>query len=254
MAILLAFYSAMKYFSYLIFSGPLNFNIELLFWIFNGLIFGPFKGPVFSIICDTLFSFITTGLSYWMIEYAIIAPLVSLISWLFMKIYKENNVKTIIYSSITIVISIISALIIFFFQLINHNFKYEGINSNKIFPIAIYFLISFMCVFLIGFLIYSILKFNKTKNWDHIKRIYTLSLIVLIIVIFRWLWGPYAYLKYLERFTNTIIDFNKRYTLLLFGIVSKTYLTIPLASIVAIPVIQVIDKFKYYEQFENKYI
>ena len=64
MAILLALYSVIKYVSYLVFKGPLNFNIELLFWIFNGVFFGAFKGSIFSILCDTIFCFMTTGIGY----------------------------------------------------------------------------------------------------------------------------------------------------------------------------------------------
>lgn len=254
MAILLAFYSAMKYLTFLVFTGPLNFNIELLFWLFNGIIFGPFKGSVFSIICDTLFAFITTGISYWMIEYAIVPPLVSLVTWLFMKIYKENSLKTLINSSIIIILLVVICLFFFLYQLINNNFRYEGIAANKVFPIMIYVLISFMCLMLIGFLVYSNLMFKKSKNWEYVRKIYSTALVILVIVIFRWLWGPYAYLKYLERFINANVDFNKQYSLVLLGIVTKTYLTIPIASLIVVPTIQVINKFKYYDQIENKYI
>ncbi len=178
-----------------------------------------------------------------MIEYAIVAPLVSIVAAIFMKNYKNKN-SSIYISIITIMIVIISSLVIFFFQLFNEQFRYEGVSTKNIIPIAIYVLIGFFSITTTGYLIFSLIKYKTTRDWLYIRKIYILSMIILIIVIFRWLWGPYAYLKYSQRFYSKNIDFAKQYPLSLFGIVTKTYLTIPIAFTISIPTIRIIEKFK----------
>lgn len=253
MSILLALYNVIKFTCYMIFRGPLNFNVEILFWIFNGILFGPIKGAIFSTLCDTIMCFVTSGIGYWMIEYAIVAPLISIISALFMNHYR--NGKQSIYIAIsTISIALIGALIIFFFQLFNENFRYEGVQQKNVIPIAIYVLISFLSLSTLGYLIYVLTKYHLTKDWSYIKKLYILSLIIFVIVIFRWLWGPYAYLRYSQRFYSKNINFAKQYPLSLFGIVTKTYLTIPIAFTISIPTIRIIEKYKTYEQIDNKFI
>lgn len=253
MSILLALYNVIKFTCYMIFRGPLNFNVEMLFWIFNGILFGAIKGSIFSILCDTIFCFITSGIGYWMIEYAIVAPLVSIISSFFMNLYR-NNKQSIYIAVSSILIALIGALIIFFFQLFNEQFRYEGIKQSSIIPMAIYILIAFLSLSTLGYLTYALIKYHLTKDWSYIKKLYILSLIILVIVIFRWLWGPYAYLKYSQRFYSKNIDFAKQYPLSLFGIVTKTYLTIPIAFTISIPTIRIIEKYKNYEQLDNKFI
>ena len=253
MAILMSFYLVTKYVCSLIFSGPLNFNIEILFWIFNGILFGPIIGSIFSIVCDTLFTFITSGIARWMIEYAIIAPLVSIIAWFFWKSYKENSKWTVIISITTIFILIASTLVIFFFQLLSDNFKYEGVKDKNIFPIFIYILISFLCISMVSFSLYCLILFKMKKEWKYIKWLHSLTLIIMIVIVFRWIWGPYAYLEYSRRFYSKNIDFAKQYPLSLFGIVTKSCLTIPLASMIVIPMISILEKFQNIENYENRF-
>ena len=78
-----------------------------------------------------------------MIEYAIVAPLVSIISSFFMNLYR-NNKQSIYIAVSSILIALIGALIIFFFQLFNEQFRYEGVKQSNIIPMVIYILIVFL--------------------------------------------------------------------------------------------------------------
>ncbi len=245
MAVLLGIYSVLKFVSSLIFKGPLNFSIEILFWIINGIIFGPFKGPLFSLLCDTVFTFFTTGIAYWMIEYAIIPPIVSLLSWLFWKTYKEKNKITIIFSLLILIISITSVLIIFFIQFFDGKFRYEGVSQSKVIPFAVYILVSIFCFVIFCFSILCLILFYVKNDWKYIKWLHSMALVVVIIILSRWLWGPYAYLEYMKRFYSKHINFERQYPLTLFGIVIKSCVTIPLASIIIVPLISIYDKFKF---------
>ncbi len=241
----MSLYTVIKYICSIIFQGPLNFNIEIIFWIFNGILFGPIIGPLYSILCDTVFTLFTTGIGYWMIEYAIIPPLISLISWLFWKSYKENNKWTIAISLLFVFLLIISSLTVFFFQLFKTDFKYEGISSSKIIPLTVYLLIGFLSITITGFTIFCYVKYKIKKDWKYIKWLYWLTLIIIVVVLFRWIWGPFAYLQYSKRFFSQNINFSKQYPLSLFGIVTKSCLTIPIASMVVIPIINIFSKLKY---------
>lgn len=253
MAILLALYTVIKYLTNLVLTGPLNISIELFFWIINGVLFTPLKGAFFSILCDTVFCFFTSGIAYWMIEYAIVAPIVSLVSSFFLKMYKEKNKSTIVFCISIILILIASTLIIFFIQLFNGKFNYEGVDSKKIFPLFIYLLISFLCFSMLAFLITALVLFKKNNNWKYIKWLHYLTLIILVIIIFRWLWGPYAYLQFSKRFYSKKIDFAKQYPISLFGIVTKSCLTIPIISSITIPMLSILERLKTSNHNKNRF-
>lgn len=253
MAILLALYTVIKYLTNLVLTGPLNISIELFFWIINGILFSPLKGAIFSTLCDTVFCFFTVGIAYWMIEYAIVAPIVSVVSSFFLKMYKEKNKWTIVFSISTILILIISTLIIFFIQLFSGRFDYEGVSSKKILPFFIYLLISFLCFSMIAFLITSLVLFKKNNDWKYIKWLHYLTLIILVTIIFRWLWGPYAYLQFSKRFYSKKIDFAKQYPISLFGIVTKSCLTIPIISSITIPILSILEKLKTSNHNKNRF-
>ena len=254
MGILLALYIVIKYIFSIIFKGPLNFNVELLFWIFNGILFGPIKGSIFSLLCDTIFTLFTTGIGYWMVEYAIVAPITSIIAWLIWFNYKEQNKATIFISSSTIFIFIIFSLILFFFQLHSDQFRYEGISSKNIIPEMIYGLISFLCISITSFLSFCLIMYKKNSDWKYIKWLHIASIIIVVVILLRWTWGPYAYYAYRKRFSiGSNIVFSKTYWLTLFGISVKSFITIPLAIIISIPIISTIDKMNWNKKIENNF-
>lgn len=252
MGLLLAFFIILKYLTYIIFTGPLNFSVEILFWILIGFIFGPIKGPLFSFLCDTIITLFTTGIIYWMIEYALIAPLISLFSWFFFNFYKENNKNVLIISICTLLFSIIGSILIFYYQLnILNNFKYEGIKN--LFPSIAYTLIIILNASILFFSLFCLICFYYKKEWKYIKWLYFFSIIILVIMIFRWLWGPYAFIAFSNRFFSKNYDIAKQYPLVLSGIVMKSCLTIPCATSILLPFINIIDIHKKYEINSNKY-
>lgn len=250
MAILLSLFTVIKYVCSLIFKGPLNFNIEILFWVFNGMLFGPIKGSLFSILCDTVFTLIS-GIAYWMIEYAIVAPLVTILSWFMWKLYKENNKWTIYFSISIILVMLITTLVIFFIQLVNKKFEYEQVKTIN--PIFVYSVISFLSISAVSFVLFCLIAYKKTNKWMYINWLYIFTLIIVIVILFRWLWGPFAFYMYKKRFISANIDFEKSYVLSLFGIVMKSCLTIPLATLISIPLFPLFSKLNSKYSQQNKF-
>lgn len=254
MGLLLSLYIVIKYIASIILRGPLNISIEIIFWIFNGIIFGYIKGPLFSLLCDTTILFFTTGIAFWMLEYAIIAPLISLISYLLWNFFENKQNKNILFPLIVLMLLISFSLIIFFFQLINKKFNFEGINSSAdVIPELIFALIIFMCVSIVGFVLFNIVKYKKTKEIKYLKWIQSLTIIAFITIIFRWIWGPYAFIAFYKKFISTNFDESTKYLLTLSGIVMKSCLTIPVSIIIFIPMIEIIKKTKINSKVDNRY-
>ena len=250
-AILFAVFTIIKYLTYVFFKGPLNFSVEILFWIIIGLIFGPFKGSVFAFFCDFVFTFFTTGIAYWMIEYAIMPPLIACLSWSFYHFYRENK-KSVLWIALGINIILIAAsIMVFSFQLVSE-FKYEDV--KVVFPWIAWTLIIFLNTTIFGFNLFCIISFYIKKEWKFIKWLYVFSLIILVVVIFRWLWGPYAFIAYLQRFTSKDIIFSKQYWLTLSGIATKSFLTIPIATLILVPLIHIIDVNKKHDLTKYEYL
>lgn len=246
MGILLGLYTVIKYLFSIIFTGVLNFNVEIIFWIINGILLGPFIGTIFSFLCDIVFCFITSGIAYWMIEYAIVAPLSSLITWLLWKmfnLYKKNKMNFVL-PSIVFFVLVSSTLIAFFYQLIKKEFFYESTSSKNIIPWLIYLLILFLLLSLSAFYFCCIFLYKRKKDFKYIRWLQIFTIVSLIIILFRWIWGPYAYIEFSRRFFSKDINFSKQYLLTLIGIIMKSCVSLPIATFILIPLILVINKLK----------
>lgn len=256
MGILLGVLSILKYISFLLLKGPLNFSIEIIFWIIIGALFGPIKGVLFSILCDTVFLIFTTGIIYWMIEYAIVSPLISLTSWFLFNIFNKKNKKWSIYFSLSIIIIALSISIVFFsFQLKNNLWKYEG--WKGISSTTAYLLIICLSFFVSVYVFFCVTKYfrykKETHSWKYIWYLYIFSVFIFIEIIFRWFWGPYAFLAYMNRFYSKQYDWSIQYPITLAGIVMKSCISIPLGTITLIPTLFVVNSIKKNVNWKNSY-
>lgn len=240
MALLLALFTTLKYVASLFFKGPLNFGIELLFWILIGLIFGPIKGAAFAFGCDFIFTLFTTGIIYWMIEYAAVAPIVASLSWGFYHFYRENKISVLGLALGLNLVLIVASITLFSLQL-QSEFKYEDV--KQVFPWIAWSLIVFLNGAVLGFSLFCVWNFYLSRKWKFIKWLYIFSLVVLVVVLFRWLWGPYAFIAfYTQKLApGKAINFWAKYWITLCGIATKSFLTIPLATLILVPLVHVID-------------
>lgn len=263
MGLLLGVLSILKYLSFILFKGPLNFSIDILFWIIIGVLFGPIKGVLFSILCDTVFTIFTTGVIYWMIEYAMVAPLISLASWFLFSLFKEEKKWTIYFALTIITIAIIISIIFFFFQLKNNLWKYEGwkgITSTTAYLLII--CLNFFVLIYVCFCLFKYLKgIKKQKNeenglsdpWRYIWLLYVFSIFLFIVIIFRWLWGPFAYIAYMNKFYSKNYDWALQYPITLSGIVMKSCVSIPLGAIILTPTLFIVKSINNNKNWKNAF-
>lgn len=227
--------------------GPLNISIEFLFWIIAGLIFGPIKGPIFAILADTFLQLMTGGMPFWMWQYAIIPPIITIISWAFYLCYKkllnkpeinihedikENNliskkasINVFIFSLSLglIALAVFICFSTYLFVAINLSFEKRMCILCVYILFLLYFIFYFCCVF----------SYNKFKKEFILNYVAQVSIIFFIMFFFRWLMGSYAYTEYFRRFFGAPKD--NAFFLSLVSIASKSLITIPLLSLIIIP-------------------
>ncbi len=222
--------------------GKLNINIEILFYIIFGIVFGPIKGPIFSFLSDTTYQIFLGGIVFWMYEYAIIPPLVSLFSWTLMFFYGKQNKFRFVFPIVTLSLTIIGIICFFIYELLNNSFKFEHsiVNSNLVFGLMIT-----LCVMLITSIITTLILYKIKNKEIYIKTLYLIATVSIILIVFRWLWGPFAYIMFFIRFLSTDTNISEimatQYPIALMGIAMKTTYILPIFVVVLVPTINAIS-------------
>lgn len=223
----------------------LKINFEYMFYIIFGFFLGAFKGLMLSIITDTLFLLIGGNIGLWAWEFAVIGPGVTAFASLFFIMVRKYKIFSYWAPNIIIVLSFAVAFgtVIWHGQTsdISKGFTLSRtFGINKLSEGVIYGLLSIFGIILlvVAFLWYL---YFKTKNKHYLLVITTFSLIVLIIVVFRWAWHPFAYVRYLNRINATSIkgsSFGTLYFVWMIRNVLKSLITIPLYTALLVPLIQ----------------
>lgn len=234
--------------------GKFNISIETLFFIIFGIIFGPIKGPIFSIMCDTAYQLFLGGIAFWMIEYAIIPPLVSLLAWTLMHFYERGNNFKFVFPIVILVITIIGIISFFVYQFINNSFMFE---NSLVDPQLVFWLMITLCISLIATIIVTMILYRIKKEEIYIRILYLISVVAIILIIFRWLWGPFAYVLFFNRFLSTENNPDKimatQYPITLAGIAMKTTFVLPIFVVILIPTLGAISygKKNYFSNRNN---
>ncbi|WP_033161336.1 ECF transporter S component [[Mycoplasma] collis] len=239
-----------------IFQSKLNLQFDYIFYIIFGIILGPIKGSILAIAADTLNLIIKGIIFFWMWEYAIIPPIIVIISWLFMFFYHEKSKLSLSILLVTIIAASAFLLIIFLFE-INKPKSNSFIQNNQFdktiryffnkFNVTI-FLSSFLVIFFIFITINTILWFLTKKNIYYLL-IFSTSLLFIIVVLARWIWGPIAFIKYYNLFiaqntkNKTIFSIEDRYYFYFAPIVLKGIISIPIYNLFLISVLPIILRY-----------
>ncbi|WGI36884.1 ECF transporter S component [Mesomycoplasma lagogenitalium] len=236
-----------------ILTKKLNVSFEIPFNIILGLILGPFKGAFLAILADTLNLLITSSIATWMIEYAIIPPFTAILSWLLFYIYQLKNKLSFITIFSIFIITISTLIIIYFSEVINgaNQVKIENLSKDirQIFTkeLVLILIISFSSISLIILISFSILYF-KTKKEIYYLIIFIFSVVLTIVILLRWLWGPYAFIKYYNRFigikNNKLREINQYFYFYLTPIILKGLITIPIYCVFLISLTPILIKLK----------
>ncbi|PAK21270.1 hypothetical protein CJJ23_02895 [Mycoplasmopsis agassizii] len=252
--ILMAIAIIVNYITNLSLTGVLNIDAEVIFSIFFGIIFGPLKGSFLSVVLDHLNLLVRGRIGFWMWEYAIIALLLPMIAWFFFNIRKiKSNLKA--YLPVLIVIVTIIMAYSLFFNLANpfSTQRVDGFNqrfsyTGAVIAITVATALILIATFHVGE------RYLITKKAMYIDVLIIVSLVVFVQVLFRWLWGPFAFINYLHRFTRNVNNrtYENSYTFYMIPIVIKTMITIPLFSFVLAASVPSLIYFEHKYKIKNK--
>ncbi|MGY6172002.1 hypothetical protein ACW95P_01485 [Candidatus Mycoplasma pogonae] len=229
-------------------TGRLEFTFEIMFSILFGLVLGPVKGVILAILGDT-FTLLMFGRIYvWMWQYAIVPPLVVLISWFIFYLYNGNFKITpyipiiLVYVTATIFYGFFAYVISYSDLIVFKNNTYKEISAMTVLVITSTFL-AFSFIF-VGVTFY----FGWFKNKKSMLLIaLVFALIVFIFVMNRWIWKPIAFIDYWNRFlrlgkrgTRPTREIEDYYIYYLIPAIFKSLFAIPVYVFIlsfAVPVI-----------------
>ncbi|VEU75173.1 Protein of uncharacterised function (DUF3816) [Mycoplasmopsis maculosa] len=231
-------------------------ELEYIFYIFFGIILGPFKGAVLAIIADTLGLLLTGKIGTWYYLYALIPPAIAILSSLYYSLLNRSKIIKIILPFIVITLATIIILYIFFTQVTYDEnnkiiFSTKGI-SQKVRRdwqnISWFAILALVCLYLFLMLVATILLIIfsfKKKNERILNYLFILSLVTLIVIIFRWVLGPITYISWFNYFYR--LNPNKKlksigvdYLIYFVPIIIKSLISIPILTLLLTPVFSVI--------------
>ncbi|WP_036456967.1 ECF transporter S component [Mycoplasmopsis lipofaciens] len=218
-------------------------EIEFVFYIFYGLIFGPFKGSFFAILGDTLVLLITGYIGTWFWLYAIIPPLIAITSSIYFFIFKNVKSFRLIFS-IAILLSSLIIILVTYFMHVNEDGTFN-ISKSKTLPksFLLWMIIAFASLIILAFITLYI-SYKVTKKEKIMNYLLVFSLIIFIVIIYRWTLGPIAYISWYNHFNKTkgttkFKTLGTDYVLITIPIIIKSVITIPVYTLILTPIFNI---------------
>ncbi|WP_029608425.1 ECF transporter S component [Mycoplasma simbae] len=238
-AILLSLHIVVMMFAKFTILAVIPLQLEFILYIFYGLILGPFKGSLLSIVGDTVVLLITGTIGTWFYIYALIPPAIAIVSWLYYWMFKSTKYTRFIVSYILMLISFI--LVIWVYAKHSENdgtFKLtKKVFAPKDIMIVLMFVYAFLAFALSTTFLGLYIKF-KNEKWNDYMMV--TSLILFVSVVFRWVIGPVAFIEYYNYFTapksGKLKHYSIDYIVLFVKIVVKDLFAIPIYIAVLAPV------------------
>ncbi|WP_369085784.1 ECF transporter S component [Metamycoplasma spumans] len=255
--IMLAIYIIASVMERYVFTGAFNIGITYAVFIIFGLALGPWKGALLGILCDTINQLIY-GISTWMIEYAVVPAFIAFLSGWLLKIMFTKQHQTWILGYIfliAITAVFISVLAIHGHNLPQNTFVVKRKNLLKwSFVLAVG--VTGLTFIWITALIFTVI--NLTTRSVVVKLNVTLLFFILvsvfiILILTRWLWGPFAYINYHNRFRSGHWDYKEYFPIFAIPIMFKSLLEIPFYTVIIFaifPVLTIIRKQTHF--YSNK--
>ncbi len=196
--------------------GPVQVSLNYAFWITYGISLELLPALILAIVSDTLVLVINGSIGTWMWEYSIIPVFIVVVSFILKSFVFNKSGKNWLIT--TLLVSIVVDLIALSILIINnvydlYDFK-QKVSTSIVVWIGFAFLVSIQ-----AFLFTMYLK----KKTNQLKTIINISVLVLLVsVITTWLWGPIAFIRYMNHMSIGNYSMKNNYGLLLIPRIIKT--------------------------------
>lgn len=185
-----------------------------------------------------------TGFSQWMIEYAIIYPLIVLLTAATKLVIKVRSER--IWMMLIFIVNFSGFAVMIAILAIYRNFARITSSADSSFDITtqtaqivIYTTLALMVAILVIFTaLYLVSRAGIKTNLNALvvrKYLSFYTIILFIIIIFIWLWGPIAQIRYLNAWVSSATDYYARYELYLIPRILKTPFSLTLYSVIIMP-------------------
>ncbi|MBN0919341.1 ECF transporter S component [[Mycoplasma] gypis] len=254
--LLLALYFIIETFERYVFPHALKISITYAVFVVFGIILGPIKGSILAFLCD-LFTQLIYGIQFYMFAYAIVPVLIAITSWAIFKLKDLKNEKLLWIIGFAIIF-VLTIVFIAFLATQQNNIQSGMKRKNpKLISINIVMIVSIISIlfiwtiatgsFFVGF-------FNKNVNKkSSAKTLFVILITVfLIIVLYRWLWGPFAYITFMNRYfvKSNPWSYDEYYFYFMIPIMFKTLIEIPIYTIILFTLKHAIEWMK--KHFKNQ--
>ncbi|TPR53872.1 ECF transporter S component [Metamycoplasma neophronis] len=230
--ILLALYFIAATLEKFVFVGAFNIGITYAIFIVFGLAIGPWKGAILGILCDTL-NQVIYGISTWMIEYAIIPAIIAFMSGWFVRFMFLKQKTTWIFGYILLSLLTITFVLILVFNA--HQLPVNEVSVKRTKLLTLNFVlgvgitgITFIWITTLVLTIINISTRDFKKKMNATLLFSILLTVFVILILSRWLWGPFAYINYHNRFRSGHWEYKKYYPIFMIPIMFKSLLEIPI--------------------------
>ncbi|QJG66421.1 ECF transporter S component [Mycoplasma phocoeninasale] len=251
--LLLAIYIIAALVEKYVFIRNLRVTITYAIYVVFGLALGPWRAAFLGLLCDTMKSVID-GIGFWTIEYAIVPVVIAFASGWFIRAFFFKNRNTWISGFLfLIMLTILFVAIAWAYWAQTPPNKYSA-SRRRIFPPPLVLAVGLLILSLIW--ITSIIVYYKSLKSRNFKFKYNTALffqvllvVTFVYILFRWLWGPFAFINYYNRFRSGNWSYQDYYFPVMVPIMFKSLIAIPIytAVIFAVhPVIIMIRKRIYF--------
>ncbi|WP_406616768.1 ECF transporter S component [Mycoplasmopsis adleri] len=236
----LALYSVA--YSILYYTGLSKFTgVEIIFFIFFGVLLGPFKGAFVAIIADTIGLLISGQIGTWYILYAIWPPIIAFISSIYFAFFRASTYCKIVVPFVIIIASAFIMYHVFATYVVKNDAGTININiaiskRNRDFWNSIPYVLVLSCLIIylalmLVFAISAMIIYFVKKNLKILDYLLALGLITFVMVIYRWIFGPIILVKYYNYFFNRNYSLNDQYLVFAIPIIIKSMYNIPLYTV-----------------------
>lgn len=231
----------------------INLNFEYLFYILLGFFVSLFPALIVALIGDTVSLFISGNIGFWHPVYAVVPLLITTISFFYFNVLRKLDRHKLLVPNIFITITNFSLILICYWQ-INNAIDSDYLRIGRVFGFTkisislIYGLIWLMIAFQIICMITSIISIVK-KNHKLSQFSIAFGIVSIIIVIFRWFYGPYAYFVFLQYVNySPSREIASFYPIWMAAFALKSLISIPIYTAILFPTLLP------FEFLRNRYI
>ncbi|MFV8481746.1 hypothetical protein ACNQ1X_01925 [Mycoplasma sp. SK341A] len=259
--------------------SKVGLSFEYVFYIIFALFFSTFKASLLGLIADFASLLFTGGIWSWFWMYAIVPVAVVLIAKAFLWMYKANTKVASLVTTIILVIIFVallsatayaaylhnidpdSGILKNFFGIDKKNGNATGWRITRTFGVStlsdavIWSMVALSGAFLaVAITLTAIIwikmrhlsqeQFNLVPKLVFVKKLLiSFGLVISVIVIARWIYGPYVYIKYMNYFNGKNYLLEDKYIYFMIPIVLRSFISIPIYTVLLITIYSTLDYF-----------